>query len=152
MSNWSAGCGGATADNATIVHVTPRRRRLIAALWLGVVLILVRIASGGALTPGSFAYAFGTLPALVAAWLGITCLAGAVLALGLVGGREWTAPAGSFALATVPLGVILATLDHDSGLIVSALAAGLVIVTPWTRPRRDTRHRDRDERRRVGGS
>jgi len=110
-----------------------RIQRPISVLaWLGVVLVIARILSGGGTDLGSVLYALGVLPPLITGWLVATGLVALATVIALIaGGAAWRG-AYIIAMLAVPLGVVLKLLDHDSGLAVTALAMFIVV---WPFPR-----------------
>jgi len=110
-----------------------RIQRPISVLaWLGVVLVIGRILSGGGTDLGSVLYALGVLPPLITGWLVATGLVAFATVVALIaGGVAWRG-AYVIAMLAVPLGVVLKLLDHDSGLAVTALAT-LIVVWPFPR-------------------
>ena len=107
-----------------------RIRRPVAALaWLGVLLVFARIVSGGAISAGSVGYAIATLPAAVSAWVLVTSLGGLAVLAAIILDRPWARASLALAIATIPLGVVLASLSHDSALAASMLAVAIGIVS-----------------------
>ena len=109
-----------------------RIRRPVATLaWLGVALVIARILSGGGTDLGSLQYALGVLPPVITGWLVATGLVAVATVISLLtGGVAWRG-AYVIAMLAVPLGVVLKLVDHDSGLVVTALA---ILVVTWPFP------------------
>lgn len=113
------------------------QRQISVLAWLGVVVVIARILSGGGTDLGSVRYALGVLPPLITGWLVATGLVAFATVIALIAGGVASRGADVIAMLAVPLGVILKLLDHDSGLAVTALAM-LIVVWPLQRHVRET--------------